>query len=201
MTGVLKITGRFHAAPPVADWREQLAVRLGARPRRVGTLTELALYGATACLDDAQETVLPSEAGILVASHQGALAATRTVLEQGCGDLPMPLTFLQTQPTQMLAVLAEHLGWTGDACFIGSLDPLDVLRLAVARRGARGILLGWVDETEQGITSWLRLCPAAGAAGGFRAARTEEVFSAEATHIRIVSGGLEILQNHAQCMG
>ncbi len=191
MTGTFRIAGRFRAAPPAAEWREELAARLGARPRRAGIWAELALYGATACLADAQETMLPPEAQILVASHRGALSATRAVLEQGRDDLPLPLSFLQTQPSQMLAVLAAHLAWTGDASFICSRDPLDALRLAAAQAAPQGVLLGWVDETDPGATAWLRLLPATGAGGG--RAQENDIFSLDAAYVRITGTGLEVL--------
>jgi len=54
--------------PLPADWRERLAVRLGQRPRRIGTWAELALYGARLCLDAAQETALPALAQLRVAA-------------------------------------------------------------------------------------------------------------------------------------
>ncbi len=193
MSGTFEIGGRFHAAPPSPDWREALAARLGARPRRVGTWAELALYGALECITNAREATLPPEAGILVASHRGPLSATNAVLEQGRTDLPMPLTFLQTQPSQMLALLAAHLGWRGDACFICGREPLDMLRLANARFGAHGMLLGWVDEAGQGATSWLRLWPVGEGFGVFRSAGVEEVFCGESTHLRITARSLEIL--------
>jgi len=41
-----KITGRTQPGALPADWRAQLATRLGQRPRRMGVLAELALYGA-----------------------------------------------------------------------------------------------------------------------------------------------------------
>lgn len=193
MSGAFRIAGHFHAAPPGADWRDALAARLGARPRRVGVWAELGLYGALECITCAGESILPPEVGLLVASRHGALSATHAVLEQGRDDLPMPLTFLQTQPSQMVAVLAAHLGWSGDACFIASRDPLDVLRLAAARFGGGGMLLGWVDEAGKGATSWLRLHPEAPPRGGFRAAGVEALLRGEATHLRMTAAGLEIL--------
>lgn len=45
-----QVTGRSFGLP--ADWRERLVARLGQRPRRLGTWTELALYGALECLVD-----------------------------------------------------------------------------------------------------------------------------------------------------
>ncbi len=63
---------RAHVAidPLPADWRDQLAARLGARPRRLGAWTELAMFGALRCLDAAGETALP--AGRAAACRQPA---------------------------------------------------------------------------------------------------------------------------------
>ena len=45
-----EITGRTMTDILPDDWREQLATRLGQRPRRIGILAELALYGSLDCL-------------------------------------------------------------------------------------------------------------------------------------------------------
>ncbi len=55
------------------------------------------------------------------------------------------------------------------------------------------MLLGWVDETGQGATSWLRLWPVGEELGVFRSAGVEEVFCGESTHLRITARSLEIL--------
>lgn len=193
MTNTFHIAGRFQAAPPHEHWRGELAQRLGSRPRRIGLWSELALYGALACLDDAHEYQLPHDASILVASRHGPVEATRAVLDQGREDLPMPLTFLQTQPSQMLAVLAAHLRWRGDACFINACNLLEVLSLAAVRSGEAGLLLGWVDEIGGGRTSWLRLRPASGVDDDIQAGTVEELFSVQTARLRIQPSGLEIL--------
>lgn len=185
------ITGRCLADPPPADWRERLAAQLGSRPRRIGVWAELALYGALQCLADAGEKVLPQAANLLVASHKGALAATQAVLEQGRDGLPMPLTFLQTQPSQMLAVLAASLGWSGNANFIAARNPHAVLRLAAVQSKAEGVLLGWVNEDGNGSTVWLRLLPCATQDIKFRPATQDEIFSPDTMFLRISPAGLE----------
>lgn len=188
-----KTIGRCDANPPPADWREQLASRLGVRPRRIGIWAELALYGALECLTDAGEKVLPQSVKLMVTSHKGPLAATQAVLEQEReGGLPMPLTFLQTQPSQMLAVLAAHLGWSGDACFIAARHPHAVLRLAAAQSGAQGVLLGWVDEDGGGSSVWLRMRPCAMEEDGFTLAGPEEIICKGVTQLHITSGELQV---------
>ncbi len=186
------IAGRY-SSPLPPDWRDRLAARLGQRPRRIGIWAELALFGALECLSDAGESILPGDAALLVASRKGALSATQTVLEQGRDGLPMPLTFLQTQPSQMLAVLASQLSWNGCASFIATPEPYAMLSLAAAQTGAQGLLLGWVEEGEQAVTSWLRLCPAE-AGRGFQAAAVAEIFSRDVSQLRITEAGLEVLR-------
>ena len=151
------VTCRCLASPPVADWREQLAQLLGAKPRRIGTWAELGLYGALRCMADAGEEALPPDAILLLTSRRGTYAATGTALAQMREDLLMPVTFLQTQPSQLLALLAAQLQWTGHACFLAAASPQDTLRLAAAQVGAGGVLLGCVDETSGGASHWLRL--------------------------------------------
>lgn len=151
------VIGRCLAAPPPADWRDQLAQMRGSKPRRIGTWAELGLYGALRCMTDAGEKALPPDAILLLTSRRGTYVATGTALAQMQGDALMPLTFLQTQPSQLLALLAAQLDWTGPACFLAAAQPQDVLRLAAVQAGAGGALLGCVDEMNGGVTQWLRL--------------------------------------------
>jgi hypothetical protein len=162
----LFISGRCIAAPPPADWREQLAQKLGAKPRRIGTWAELGLYGALCCMADAGETTLPQDAILLLTSRSGTHAATGIALEQMCEGLPMPLTFLQTQPSQLLAMVSAQLNWEGHACFFAGARAQDLLRLAEAQAGDGGALIGWVDDVgdvsdgedaNRGSTNWVRL--------------------------------------------
>ncbi len=157
-----------HAAPPPPDWRERLAARLGQRPRRVGVWAELALHGALQCLEDADEPSLPGGAFLCVASERGAESATRAAIEQLGQGLPLPFSFLQSQPSQMLAALCQHLHWSGDARFVLSRDPQALLRLAQREAGPAGLLLGWVDEGVPARSEWWRMVP--GPAKGTRLA-------------------------------
>jgi hypothetical protein len=159
------VDGRCVATPPPADWREQLILMLGAKPRRIGTWAELGLYGALRCMADAAETSLPDDALLVLASRRGTYAATNTVLAQMQDDLPMPLAFLQTLSSQLLAHLASQLNWQGNATFIAGSDLNAVLALVAAQAGKRGVLLGFVDEFNGGATNWLRLRPVQTPAG------------------------------------
>ena len=153
----LSVTGCCLANPPPADWRDKLAQLLGAKPRRIGTWAELGLYGAMRCMADAGEKTLPPDAILLLTSQRGTYAATNAALAQMRDDLPLPLTFLQTQPSQLLALLAVQMDWTGHACFLAGAQSKDLLRLAAAQAGDGGVLLGCVDETSGGSSNWLRL--------------------------------------------
>ncbi len=154
-----RITGRFFAAPPPADWRAQLATRLGQRPRRIGEWAELALFGARQCLDSAGETRLPGGALLSLSSLHGPDIALRAALEQMGEGVPMPITFLNSQPSQALPALAQYLGWQGNGRCLTTRDPVRALQLACLEAGADGMLLGWVDEDAPGASIWLRLSP------------------------------------------
>ena len=165
---------------------------LGAKPRRIGTWAELGLYGALRCMAEAGEKTLPQEAQIWLGSRRGTYAATDIVLKQLREDLPMPIAFLQTQPSQLLALLAAQTDWKGHACFVAGAEPQALLRLAAAQADKEGILLGWLDEIDGGVSSWLRLRPCADAADGFQAAAAEALFSAQISHLRLVNTGVEV---------
>jgi hypothetical protein len=184
------IRGRCIAAPPAADWREQLARELGAKPRRIGVWAELGLYGALRCMEAAHETTLPQDALLMLASRRGTYVATDMVLAQMRDDLPMPLAFLQTQPSQMLALLAAQLNWQGHASFVAGTEPQAVLQLAAAQAGAGGVLLGWVDEMDGGSTNWLRLHRSAQETGEFVPALFNEIFSPEVSHLHMAGATL-----------
>jgi hypothetical protein len=186
------IRGRCIAAPPPDDWREQLAQMLGAKPRRIGTWAELGMYGALRCLADAGEKTLAQDAQVWLGSRRGTYAATATVLDQLREDLPMPLAFLQTQPSQLLALLAAQISWNGQACFVAGAESLALLRLAGAQTGAGGVLLGWVDEMDGGSSNWLRLKPCDDANGDFCAASAETLFSSQISRLRLTGSGLEV---------
>lgn len=186
------ISGRCIAAPPAPDWREQLSEMLGAKPRRIGVWAELGMYGALRCMADAGETTLPQDALLMLASRRGTYAATDSVLAQMRDDLPMPLAFLQTQSSQVLALLAAQLKWSGHACFVASAEPQAVLRLAAAQAGAGGALLGWVDEMDGGSTNWLRLHHSAQDTSAFIPAFSGEVFSPAISHLHLAGTGLRV---------
>lgn len=185
------IKGRCIAAPPPPDWREQLALMLGAKPRRIGTWAELGLYGALRCMEDAGETTLPPDALLILTSRRGTYAATDLVMDQLRNDLPMPLTFLQVMPGQLLALVAAQMHWQGNACFFADAQPQALLRLAAAQAGKGGILLGCVDEMDGGSTQWLRLHGVASVENKFVPISAEALFSSDVSHLQIATTELK----------
>ena len=158
-----RIASHFTADPLSADWRDQLAHRLGRRPRRVGLWTELAMYGARRCLDEAGEAALPAGALLRVSSMRGAWGATHAALAQLDAGMLMPFTFMQSQPALMLAEVGRCLEWQGDASFALCRDPLQLLRLSRVGAGSAGVLVGVVEEERNGErprSEWWRLVPA-----------------------------------------
>jgi hypothetical protein len=186
------VVGHCIAAPPPSDWREQLAQMLGAKPRRIGNWAELGLYGALRCMADAGEKALPQDAQIWLGSRRGTYAATSIVLDQMRDDLPMPLAFLQTQPSQLLVLLAAQMDWKGHACFMAGSTPQALMRLAGAQAGEGGVLLGWLDEMAGGESRWLRLRPGKDVAGDFSASPPATLFSAQTSHVCLTKAGLEV---------
>ena len=155
-----RVAAHFAADPPPVGWQAALAARLGERPRRIGIWAELAIHGARSCLDAAGEPVLPVGARLRVASLGGAMSATRTAVDQGArGLLPMPFTFMQSQPSQMLAAVGQALGWQGDASFVVGRDEDALLRLAQLGAGPAGLLYGRIEEGSTLRSEWWRLVP------------------------------------------
>jgi hypothetical protein len=152
----LRIAARVHGLPPT-DWRDALARRLGARPRRLGLWAELALWGARCCLDAAGLPGLPPGARLQVCSLSGPVQPLHVGIEAlAQGESPLPYTFLQSQPAVMLAALGAYLQWQGDAVLLNHRDPQALLRVA-ARHARGGVLLGWVDERPGLQSDWLWL--------------------------------------------
>lgn len=159
MTATVYYVSAYFAQTLPADWRDRLATRLGARPRRLGRWTELGLYGALECLHP--HTTLENNTALLVSGQHGPSPAMQEARAQARTGLPLPLTFLQIQPSQLLATLSAQLNWCGDARFITHPDPLEVLSAALrqAHTHAQGVLVGWVDEIASESSDWLLLKP------------------------------------------
>jgi hypothetical protein len=188
------IHARF-AVRPAVDWREQLADLLGCRPRRIGGWAERGLYGALKCLESGAEKTLAEHAALLVSSQHGPALALRDAVSQAREGLPLPLTFLQTQPSQLLAALSVHLQWRGDARFITHPDPLSVLvlALAIADSHTDGLLIGWVNELETQSNLWMRLLPVADFGGVWHDPRDFATLVQQASHLRMGPSGLQVI--------
>ena len=176
-----------------ADWRNQLTMRLGHRPRRIGILAELALFGALDCLDTAKEIALPADVMVQVCSLRGSVSAISQVLEQNQEGLAMPFSFLQSQTSQILPALAAALNWQGDASVILARNPMDLALLACQRSGDVGMLLGWVEETTPPRSIWLRLMPCTAPTACFvLAVSFEEMVAPKTRFWRLAPQGMEI---------
>ncbi|MBI5428910.1 MAG: hypothetical protein HY938_00435 [Nitrosomonadales bacterium] len=187
-----QITGRTRHGDLPDDWRERLAARLGQRPRRIGMLAELALYGALDCLDAAQESALPEDVVLRLCSLRGAVTAIGQVLEQNRQDLPMPFSFLQSQTGQLLPALASALNWQGDAGIVMARDPASLALLAAQQAGPDGMLLGWVEEAPR-RSDWLRLARCDAPPTNFVAANSfAEMISPDTRYWRLGNAGMEI---------
>lgn len=195
---IWQITGRtsagFFPGDGLAEnWREQLAARLGYRPRRIGVLAELALFGALDCLDAAKEKSLPKDVMLQVCSLRGSASAISQVLEQNREGLPMPFSFLQSQTSQLLPALAAALNWQGDASAVIARNPMDLATLACHQAGDAGMLLGWVEDADPGRSAWLRLAPCVATSADFVPASSfDEMVAPDTRYWRLRQGEMEI---------
>jgi hypothetical protein len=189
-----RIAGRT-PGPLADDWRERLVARLGQRPRRLGLHAELAVFGALEALAAAGETALPPDTLLRVCSLRGPAAAIGQALDQASSDLPLPFSFLQSQPSQMLAAIAAALQWQGDASFVPMRDPLALITLAARQAGRRGMLLGWVEESP-GHSQWLRLVPCAAPPQPFVAAtRLAQLSAPETGWVQLRPAGIALAES------
>ena len=92
----------------------------------------------------------------------------------------------------MLAMLAAHLGWSGNACFITSHQPHNLLRLAAAQGTAHGVLAGWIEETGEGRSNWLWLHPCDMTGDHFSLAQPAEIFAPHVSHLRIGRDSIQV---------
>lgn len=189
---VWQITGRSRGEILSENWREQLATRLGYRPRRIGIFAELALCGALECLHSAGEIALPEEVILRVCSLRGAAQAMGQALEQNRQDLPMPFNFLQSQTSQLLPALAAALDWQGDAAIVVARDPLSIAWLAAQQTGLNGMLLGWVEEAPS-RSDWLRLTHCVAPSANFVAVHSfAQMIAPDIRYWRLGKTGMEI---------
>ncbi|MEC5386237.1 beta-ketoacyl synthase N-terminal-like domain-containing protein [Uliginosibacterium sp. H3] len=168
-----EICGRS-ASALAEDWQQQLIKRLGQRPRRIGAWAEAGLHGALECMHAAGEVTLPAGDLLRITSLYGPMAATQQTLQTIREDgMAMPFGFLQSQPGQLPAIVAQALQWQGDARIANQRSPLSVLETACCEAGPQGMLIGWLEEARDAASApggqsgalpaysfWLRLRPA-----------------------------------------
>lgn len=175
-----------HNLPPDPNWREQLIHLLGSKPRRLSSWCELGMYGALKCFQNVEQIPvthislldnplphagspatqfpatrmpldrLPSDVALRVFSEYGTIAATRSALDQACEFLPMPFTFMQTQPGQLFNALGTTLGWHGDG-YSTTYENRQQGEAALLNSFKQSALLAWVDEEREQISRWIWL--------------------------------------------
>ncbi|HWV16389.1 MAG TPA: hypothetical protein VN030_13230 [Cellvibrio sp.] len=145
-----------HRDPVTDDWRQQLIELLGSKPRRLSHWCELGLWGALSCIRRAGQSGLPNSVAIRICCELGAIAATRAALAQTREGLPMPFTFMQTQPGQIFNALGSALGWHGDG-LISIYNNPGAGEAALLQGLSHSALLAWVDEEPQPKSDWIYL--------------------------------------------
>ncbi|GAA5170659.1 beta-ketoacyl synthase N-terminal-like domain-containing protein [Viridibacterium curvum] len=161
-TRTYKVIGRQTDAQS-ADWQNELYTMLGSRPRRLGSWVELGLWGALRCMRQAGVPEPGDDLIIRISSLDGPRQAIEKALSESLDSgTPMPFSFLQSQPSQLLARLAAALHWQGDARIVTQRDPIALIRLALCEQATCGgdILLGWLDEATPTLparSQWLFL--------------------------------------------
>lgn len=156
---------KIHACynpPTSAHWREQLIELLGAKPRRLSRWCELGLFGALACIQRTAARQLPDTVALRVYSEFGTLNATCLALQQTRDYLPMPFTFMQTQPGQLFNALGAATGWHGDG-YTSVYPDRHLGEVALLRSLSQPTLFGWVDDDAELISRWVWLEQTSGA--------------------------------------
>lgn len=142
--------------PITESWRAELITLLGDKPRRLSTWCELGLLGALSCVKTAQPSALPNDVPIRIYTESGTITATRRALEQNREHTPMPFTFMQTQPSQLFNALGGALAWNGDGATLSSQN-LQQYETFALHEAQQSVLLAWVEEEPQPISSWIWL--------------------------------------------
>jgi hypothetical protein len=143
-------------APIENDWGAQLVTLLGSKPRRLSRWCELGLYGALLCIKQSGQTDLSSDVAIRVYSEYATINATRMAMEQATEHLPMPFTFMQTQPCQIFNALGAAVGWHGDGYVTSSMNRHQS-EVALLQDIQQSALLACVDEVPEPISRWIWL--------------------------------------------
>jgi hypothetical protein len=150
--------------PIEENWSAQLIALLGSKPRRLSRWCELGLFGGLSCISKTGQLHLPNDVPIRVYSEYATIHTTHLAMKQASEHLPMPFTFMQTQPSQLFNALGTALGWQGDGCTMAGItrQQSETALLQSIRQSA---LLGWVDEEPELISRWIWLEENEGNAG------------------------------------
>lgn len=159
MPSMQATTFRIHASshhPAGDDWHAQLVSLLGSKPRRLSRWCEAGLLGALSCVRQAGHASLSDQVAIRIYTEYGTASTTRTALMQAKEHMPMPFTFMQTQPGQLFNALGTALGWHGDG-YTTSCNHRGHSETALVRGIRQSALLAWVDEEPALISHWIWL--------------------------------------------
>jgi len=151
-----------------AELAGAVRARFGSELRRLGAFTQLCQLGAQACIEAAGTG---GRLGVLLATENGALTATRAALDDGPrrGEPVMPSAFIATQTNLAGALLARRSHDVARAAclYLGAQDWPWLLRMA---RGwlaeCERVAVGWVEEAARGEphhSHWCILARQAGA--------------------------------------
>ncbi len=147
-------------APIKSDWQTTLVTILGSKPRRLSLWCELGLFGALSCIHKGIQLSniphLSNEVDIRVYTENSTIIASRLAIGQSQEHLPMPFTFMQTQPGQIFNALGAAIDWNGDG-FTVSGRSLREVEIELLRTAKSSILIGWVDEIPDLISRWIWL--------------------------------------------
>lgn len=115
---IYAIGDHYHAASePLPDLKVLTQAATGKAFRRIGRLIQLALIGASRCV---QQQTLPPDTGVYFASGRGDLELTLEIMTQlfRDGQTPKPLQFVNTVSNAACFYLAQHLGLQSRSNFV-----------------------------------------------------------------------------------
>ncbi len=146
--------------PIQSNWPMQLATLFGSKPRRLSRWCELALYGALSCIKEGGvnhgSDQFSNDVVIRVYTENGTINASLQAIAQSQEHLPMPFTFMQTQPGQLFNAFGTAMGWHGDGITVaGRCRKETEIELIQNLEGCA--LIGWVDEVPELVSRWIWL--------------------------------------------
>lgn len=159
MSKYFKIIGNSNT-PIQSDWQTELVTLLGSKPRRLSRWCELGLFGALLCIKNSNQQSesphLSNEVDIRVYTESSTIIASQLAIEQSQEHLPMPFTFMQTQPGQLFNALGAAINWHGDGSTVSG-RYLNETEIELLQTVKSSVLIGWVDEVPELISRWIWL--------------------------------------------